>query len=124
MPTLGTVAMSKNRDSDTPAARTGNTTADKPSRHAAPPTRPNDPAAMASSTNTNMPPDQSQHHLGHPQAAPACAAAGRAPPTVTRCTGAAPTVRAVQGCSWGGGKQSWNDHIQRRKPADNEGVYL
>ena len=43
MPTLGTVAMNKNRDCDTPAARTGNTTADKPYRHAAPPTRPNDP---------------------------------------------------------------------------------
>ena len=43
MPTLGTVAMSKNRDSDTAAARTGNTTADKPSRHAAASTRPNDP---------------------------------------------------------------------------------
>ena len=38
MPTLGAVAMSKNRDCDAPAARTGNTTADKPSRHAAPPT--------------------------------------------------------------------------------------
>ena len=28
--------MNENRDSDTPAARTGNTAADKPSRHAAP----------------------------------------------------------------------------------------
>ena len=26
------------------------------------------PAAMASSTNTNMPPDQPRHHFGHPQA--------------------------------------------------------
>ena len=29
---------------------------------------PERPAAMASSTNTNMPPDQPRHHFGHPQA--------------------------------------------------------
>ena len=94
MPTLGTVAMSKNRDSDTPAARTGNTTADKPSRHAAPPTRQNDPLRWPHQRIQICRLTSHDTIFGHPQAAPACAAAGRAPPPVvtTRCTGAAPTT--------------------------------